>query len=418
MIMKRIACITLGLISYALTFSQDKIDTFGDDKRAFILLPAESISSGFASDAQFSPSGRYITYVKYEIPEYESAIAKSLVEPREPMKRPKWYRYDRVSKTSKLIPLPEQAEQTVILGDERTVYFYSDAKPEVQGFIDVPTGNITKTSFDLQNCVYYGNETVAPYFMFKRGERDMLLVKPNGQSLTFTMPPKVRIFKPFRSDASSITFLAMMKSDPTKVGNLIYKTSDGSTSFKELSRAEFQKDAGADATPMFKSEKAGDLVYVKLWTLPKDLMTDLPTRAKLCLSSSQPRFGPTNDCVVYEDAGALLIREIKPMDLELARRLLAMEAKRKAISDAKQAATGLIVYAADNDVLPGAEGWENKVGPYFKNADFLRDFNYTFKGGSMSSIQDPASTELGFIVGPGGRAVAYCDGHVQWIANP
>jgi prepilin-type processing-associated H-X9-DG protein len=169
---------------------------------------------------------------------------------------------------------------------------------------------------------------------------------------------------------------------------------------------------------MFKSEVSGDLAYMNLWTLPKDLVTDLPTRAKLCLSNTRTTFGPTNDCVVYEDAGALLIREIKPMDPAIARKLLAMEAKRKAIFDAKQAATGLIVYAADNDVLPGAEGWENKVGPYFKNTDFLRDFNYTFKGGSMSSIQDPSSTELGFIVGPGGRAVAYCDGHVKWIPNP
>ena len=168
MIIKRIALVVAGLYLGAASFAQDRLDTFGDDKRAFILLPAESITSGYASDAQFSPTGRYITYVKFEISEYETAIVNSLVEPRPPMKRPKWFRYDRVNKTSKLIPLPEQAEQTVILGDERTVYFYSISKPDVQGFIDIPTGTITKTNFDMGACVYYGNEAAAPYFMFSQ----------------------------------------------------------------------------------------------------------------------------------------------------------------------------------------------------------------------------------------------------------
>ena len=420
MIIKRIGLVLLGLSLGAAAFSQDRVDTFGDDKLAFILLPAESISSGYASDAQFSPTGRYITFVKFEISEYETAVVNSLVEPRSPMKRPKWFRYDRVNRTSKLIPLPEDAEQTVILGDEKTVYFYSISKPNVQGFVDIPTGNITRTTFDMTKVVYYGNEPGAAYFMFSQGDSGMLLVKPNGQSLTFTMPPKVRVFRPLRSDANSITFLATMKSEPTKVGHLVYQSSDGSTRFDEMTREAWRKDLGPDdGVPMFHSVVAGDLAYVKLVDLPKTLVTDIPAKARLGLSSCHPNFGPKNDCVVYEDAGALLIREIKPMDLTMARKLMAMESKRKAISDAKQAATGLSVYAADNDnVLPGAEGWENKVAPYFKNSDFLRDFNYTFKGGNVNTIDNPGSTELGFIMGPGGRAVAYCDGHVKWIPNP
>ena len=33
----------------------------------------------------------------------------------------------------------------------------------------------------------------------------------------------------------------------------------------------------------------------------------------------------------------------------------------------------------------------------------------------MTLIGNPAPTELGFTLGPGGRAVAYCDGHVKWV---
>ncbi len=77
------------------------------------------------------------------------------------------------------------------------------------------------------------------------------------------------------------------------------------------------------------------------------------------------------------------------------------------------------MFASDSDdVLPGQEGWEARVGPYCSDKDLLRRFNYTFKGGNMANIENPASTELGYILGPGGRAVAYCDGHVKWVPNP
>ena len=99
--------------------------------------------------------------------------------------------------------------------------------------------------------------------------------------------------------------------------------------------------------------------------------------------------------------------------------MTAEAAKRKAINDSKQAALALIMYASDmDDVLPGAEGWENKVNPYALDSDMLKNFNYTYKGGNMGNISDPANTELGFTMGPGGRAVAYVDGHVKWIPNP
>ena len=53
-----------------------------------------------------------------------------------------------------------------------------------------------------------------------------------------------------------------------------------------------------------------------------------------------------------------------------------------------------------------------------KNRDLMNDFNYTFKGGDLANVEDPANTELGFVVGPGGRAVVYVDGHAKWVANP
>ena len=418
--MKRIALVLIGLIVGTAAFSQERLDLFGDEKRSFILLPAESVSSGYASDAQFSPTGRYITYAKFEISEFEAALATSIIDPRPPPRRPKWYRYDRTTKTSKLIPLPDTAQRTIVLGDERTVFFYGEGESSAQGFIDIPTGQITKTSFELSTITYFGEQPTAPYLLLANSQLQALLVKPNGDTVRFQLPPGVRIFRPLSANTSSMTFLAMTKGTPVKVGHVVYQISDGTSSFREITREAWSKEVQMDEPqPLFGQENGGDIMYVKLASLPKNLVTDLPTKAKLGFANCQPMFGPMNDCVVYEEANSLQIREIKPIDTNFVRKRQASDAKRKTISDAKQAATGLSVYAADNDgVLPGVEGWERKVAPYFKNADFLRDFNYTFGGGNLSLVEYPATTELGFLVGPGGRAVAYCDGHVKWIPNP
>jgi prepilin-type processing-associated H-X9-DG protein len=413
--MKQFALL-LGLSVATISQAQDKVDMFGDDKRTFVLMPAEVIASGTVSNVQFSPSGRFVTYTRFENAFYETALANASQGKVPLFPKQTWYRYDRTNKTSKLLPVPSGAQDVVVLGDDRTIYFSGRESTDPQGFVDIGTSAVTKTNFNLADMIYLGQMASAPYFMLKSGETGVELIKPNGQSLTFQTPPKIHVYRPLSSNASSMTFAAMATGEPPKLGHLVYLLSDGSTSFKEITRDEWMKEMEVEnQRSEFWYETVGDLDLVKLMNLPKKLVTDLPTRAKLARTGSNPRFGPNNDCVTYEDSGALLIRDIKPMDQAFARKYQAQAAKIKAMSDAKQAALGLIMYAADmDDVLPGGEGWETKV----KNSDLLKNFNYTFRGGNMGSIGNPASTELGFMMGPGGRAVAYCDGHVKWVSNP
>ena len=417
--MKRFA-LFLGVLVASTCLAQDKIDMFGDDKRSFVLLPAEVISSGTVQNVQFSPTGRFITYTRFDNGFYETSLLASGQEKAPPRPKVTWYRYDRTTKSSKPLAVPSEAAEVIILGDDRTAYFCGPQPNDAQGFLDITTGIVTKTNFDMANMIYFGDKKAAPYFMVKSGENGVQLIRPNGQTFSFQTPPKVRVFRPLSTDASTMTFAAMAKGEPSKVGHLVYQLSDGSTSFKEITRPEWAKEMEADnQSSDFWFETIGNLDMVKLANLPKKLVTDLPTKAKLARAGSNPRFGPNNDCVAYEDSGALLIRDIKPMDQAFARKFQAEAAKRKAINDSKQAALALIMYASDmDDVLPGAEGWENKVNPYALDSDMLKNFNYTYKGGNMGNISDPANTELGFTMGPGGRAVAYVDGHVKWIPNP
>ena len=98
---------------------------------------------------------------------------------------------------------------------------------------------------------------------------------------------------------------------------------------------------------------------------------------------------------------------------------MMLAAKRAAaMSKAKQVALGLIMYSADNDdAIPGDLDLRKDVSPYVRNDSVFDGFVYTFQGGKLSDLKDPANTVLGYTDTPDGRAVAYADGHVVW-KNP
>lgn len=128
---------------------------------------------------------------------------------------------------------------------------------------------------------------------------------------------------------------------------------------------------------------------------------------------------PAADGVLYIQSGAAFYRPLFRMSKEV-----YLEAQREAlraqlISETKQCAIGFLIYAADNDdvlMSPGSD-WMSAITPYLKNDQMMSGFIYTFGGGDMSKIEDPAGTVLGYKLGPGGRAVAYTDGHVKWIPD-
>ncbi|MEI7984375.1 MAG: hypothetical protein WCI55_02005 [Armatimonadota bacterium] len=409
---KKKLIVLAGLALSSLLHAQD---LFGDDKKSFVLLPAEAISSGVVSKVEFSRTGRFILYQKREIASFELSLSDT-----PPPAKNEWFRYDRSTKTNQKLLVPESTDEVLTLGDNRSIFFSGHESTDSQGFLDLKSGAITKTSFKLDSITYAGDMPDSPFFIVKVNETSVALVKPSGQTMSIPVPRKLSVFRPLSSDSKSITFTALLQGSPSKLGHLIYSLETGESKFDEKPNDQIRKEMQSDnPRSQFWFENVGELSFVKLLDLPKNLTTDIPTRAKLGTSNCSPQFGPLGDCVAYQDAGALLIREIKPIDFELTKKLLAKAAKTKAMNDAKNAALSLIIYASDmDDVLPGAEGWEAKVKPYCLDESLLRNFNYTFRGGNMASIGNPATTELGFTLGPGGRAVAYCDGHVKWVPNP
>ncbi len=125
------------------------------------------------------------------------------------------------------------------------------------------------------------------------------------------------------------------------------------------------------------------------------------------------------DGALYQSQGALWFAPFIRLDQAqfLAARLAAL--KQVAMSNARQAGLGLMMYAQDYDeTFPDADGIKDKVLPYVKNEAIFDGFNYTYPGGKLADIDKPAETLLGFVAGPGGRANIYADGHVKWADEP
>jgi hypothetical protein len=138
-------------------------------------------------------------------------------------------------------------------------------------------------------------------------------------------------------------------------------------------------------------------------------------RALVTSDSSGGMVLPGAESIVYHSQGAVWSAQLLKMPKEVY--LMARQAAERSriISNAKQLGLAAIMYVQDYDEnLPGPEGINGKLEPYLKNSSLFEGFNYTFGGGPLSGIDSPAETELGYVTGPGGRAIIYVDGHVNW----
>ncbi len=134
---------------------------------------------------------------------------------------------------------------------------------------------------------------------------------------------------------------------------------------------------------------------------------------------ARPLLSPKLDAVAYVYQGVAMVRPLVRVPRSAFEKARDDALRQVAVNNAKQAALAALMYAADNDDVFPANGGDvqGRLYPYLKSRDILNGFSYTFRGGNMTEIENPATTELGYVSGPGGRAVAYTDGHVKWVPD-
>ncbi|MDR3688997.1 MAG: hypothetical protein P4L46_06425 [Fimbriimonas sp.] len=129
---------------------------------------------------------------------------------------------------------------------------------------------------------------------------------------------------------------------------------------------------------------------------------------------------PKEGAVAYVSQENAMVRRLTKVPLDAYRKARYAALRTKLLGQAKQVGLAILMSCNDNnDNFPSNKGnWQAGLTQYSKDPNLFDGFNYTFGGGNASSIESPAETILGYIDGPGGRAVVFSDGHAKWIANP
>jgi hypothetical protein len=146
------------------------------------------------------------------------------------------------------------------------------------------------------------------------------------------------------------------------------------------------------------------------------------SRAMLCGDSEGGSLARDGSAALYVSQGAAWVTPFLrlPRDKFLMARRAALRAM--AISNAKQVGTALMMYIQDYDeTYPPAGDIINRLMPYVKNGEVFNNpdthapgFVYLYDVNTLASVKEPATTPVGHLTGPGGRAIIYADGHVVW----
>lgn len=185
------------------------------------------------------------------------------------------------------------------------------------------------------------------------------------------------------------------------------------------SREEERSNTFSVQTGLFHESKSGGTELPVGWLMPIQpedghrvlITSSLSDAEAIRLSGDEKR-------VVYLANGSLFQCQIYPFDME--KYVLLKELRQRSLDmmASKQVATAALILAADrDDKLPAQNLFRDMVRPYLKDEKMLDKFVYTFKGGNLSDLKDPAGTELGYVTTKGGRCVAYADGHVKLVKD-
>ncbi len=128
---------------------------------------------------------------------------------------------------------------------------------------------------------------------------------------------------------------------------------------------------------------------------------------------------PLMNAIAYSSDGATFVAPIVKVSPEVVRQHKDSLERMEAIMNAKQIALAMISYSADyDDQLPDKATWAKDLSPYVKSERMFSEFVYSYNGPpKFTEIKEPSRTELGYIKVPGGRAVAFADGSVRFLAD-
>lgn len=434
----KVLALVLGFLVAASGLAQNLGNAIVVGNHGYIPLPPELVCEPTVKDAEWSPEGRNVLAIRERVLATPAQLQKLL--------------------ESKVPAEPPESEESIVL--------WSSLRRTSKEIFKLSTrqGSIRRVGWfggsDLGYAVVEFRESQNPWVLYRiAASTGQMKPIATGSSSDFWRP------SPLRPLGLVIRRAALTRPGPLDAieGRIIDADGNATATFEtsDLPSLEWSADGARAYWPAFQVVRSTGAQPVRLPYRSLDLRTGVitnidkpkvlfeepkpalqlsvvavtaarltPSPRALLLSAEGPEGGPvlitsdfqllakispTSDAVLYESNDTLFVRPLLQLDADQLRELRAAAERSELLSRGKQCALALIMYASDyDDVLPPAGDVSSLLQPYLKNTDLLQGFSYTFKGGPMNDIDQPAQTELGFVQGNGGRAIVYADGHVVW----
>lgn len=426
---------TVPVLAQDASGSKAIVALIGD--KAYVISEARAVSSGgIVTEFSWSDSGNSALFNRLEM-----KISAEMLRPKNPQEAPpslmaSFVHWNRQSNVASVIYRYDTQKETIldygVMSDERTTYLLtttadsmSDAltivtpggRPEVLRAAENEFLGIAHTSKSSTLLVVHGandDGTTMRLSLYDSASK-------RWSPINFSVKKEQAIFPMGGPDANSY-YLVIVSRDSKDRTYFRYDVRRGQVtpSTRDEMRASFniKSEPGLPIAVVDSSATLPDGKQLKSLLLcapegaAKSTRLDKPLYFGVGAGSSE--LAPKGDGVLYSLDGMLIYRDIISADRELFDRQEALMTKERAISNAKQVGLALIMYASDNDDFMPIGDIKEAVMPYCKNEELLNGFIYTYQGGNLADIKDPANTPLGFIKGPGGTATVYADGSVRW----
>lgn len=418
------------------------------DQALFLGLPFHTGVEGTVQTMGWSRSGRYPVVSTYTIPDIKENREFFVYRTRPKDLETKIWVYDSTSKRTRMIAnlgstsvsdVQWSASESVLfvlagedgLGDEEPNYKFHALS--VNG-----TAHHEAAIHDIPRLIDYHDREdrclVACHVLAtaaKPASVRYYSVGPTAEPQLLNEVPNEPIFVVGWRPGSNSIFGFRNIRNAGQVIHQSYELAPGATKWVPCDRQLSFYDQFVES--MSLTIESGDKVY-------EDLSSGSPNLLKLILTDKQYR--STNDAyngpwipvgvgydqysiaegnqrLAFASVGGVTVREIVALPKSRVEALMVTDPKEEIISQAKQVMIAILMFAAaHDDELPDPATFQSDILPYVQDQAMIDKFVYSYRGTRNSEkIEDPAQTEIGYIPAKGGRAVAYADGHVKWIAD-
>lgn len=272
--------------------------------------------------------------------------------------------------------------------------------------------------------------------LFSKEEKTMRIIRADGtisQNYSLSLPDSEDgfVFWTWQQDGKNLLGRYVIKDENQKPKRvMVLFNSDTGVLTPFTAKPEYEKHIERPPMPILVRQEKGEvkrestiIPLTPLWLVGTG--TDTEGQALITPDGSRPEILPR--AVLYFSDGSLYAAPLQHTNREAYIALRRQHWRIQAMTSAKQIGLGMMMYAQDYDEnFPSPDSnLKDIVDPYLKNQSLWNNpetgkfgFQVAYKQTSLSAYQTPANTPLGYLNGPGGRAVIYIDGHVRWEDSP